>query len=396
MQAVILAAGKSTRTYPLTLTRPKVLLEVMNKPIIQHNLEGLTGLVDEVIVIVGYKKEMVIERFGNEFRGMRLKYVEQDEQLGTAHAVLKAEGFVKDRFLVLMGDDIYERSLFEECVKHDMCVTARRVKDPERFGVWITEGKRVKGFAEKPKEFVSDLANCGCYVLDREIFPEIRRLERSERGEYELNEAVNALAEKREVNVIDAGNRWVAVTYPWNLLDANEVLLGRVRESRIDGEVEEYAKIKGPAVIGEGTLVKSGAYIEGPVVIGKNCKIGPNCFIRPFTSIGNNCRIGNCVEIKNSIIMDGSKIGHLSYIGDSVIGYNVNIGGGTLTANLRHDGENIKSLVKEEMINTYRRKLGVIIGDNAKTGINTSFYPGRKVWPGRTTLPGEIVRSDVM
>ena len=107
MKAVVLAAGKSTRTYPLTLTRPKPLLEVANKPILQHNLESLSGLIDEVILVVGYRKEMIKERFGEEFNGIKLTYVEQKEQLGTGHALLHAEGYVSGRFLVLMGDDIY-------------------------------------------------------------------------------------------------------------------------------------------------------------------------------------------------------------------------------------------------------------------------------------------------
>ena len=93
--------------------------------------------------------------------------------------------------------------------------------------------------------------------------------------------------------------------------------------------------------------------------------------------------------------MDGSKIPHLSYIGDSVIGENVNLGAGTITANLRHDNGNIKSMIKEKLIDTKRRKFGAVIGDNVHTGINTSIYPGRKIWPGKTTLPGEVIKKDV-
>ncbi len=396
MKAVVLAAGKSTRTYPLTLTRPKPLLEVANKPILQHNLESLSGLIDEVILVVGYRKEMIKEKFGEEFQGIKLTYVEQREQLGTGHALLHAEGYVSGRFLVLMGDDIYSRKLLEECVEHDLCVTAHRVNDPERFGVWIEKEGKVCGFAEKPKEFVSDLANTGCYVLDEEIFQEIKKLEKSPRGEYELNEAVNSLAKSRDVYVVNADGCWFPVSYPWNLLEANEKILENLNETKIEGEVEEHVKIKGPVVIGKGTLVKSGAYIKGPVVIGKNCRIGPNCFIRPYTAIGNDCRIGNGVEVKNSIVMHGSKINHLSYIGDSIIGCNVNIGGGTIIANLRHDGQTVKSFVKGEKIDTLRRKFGAVIGDNVKTGVNTVFYPGRKIWPGRFTLPGEIVKKDIV
>ena len=138
-------------------------------------------------------------------------------------------------------------------------------------------------------------------------------------------------------------------------------------------------------------MIRSGAYIEGPVKIGKDCTIGPNCYIRPSTSIGDRVYIGNGVEIKNSIIGDDTRIGHLSYVGDSVIGNGCNFGAGTKVANLRHDGKNIKVMLKGELVDTGRRKLGVIMGDHVHTGINTSINTGVMIDPGSTTLPGEVV-----
>jgi bifunctional UDP-N-acetylglucosamine pyrophosphorylase/glucosamine-1-phosphate N-acetyltransferase len=138
----------------------------------------------------------------------------------------------------------------------------------------------------------------------------------------------------------------------------------------------------------------SGTYIKGNVIIGENCLIGPNCYLRGNTSIGNGCHIGQAVEIKNSIIMDNAKVPHLSYIGDSVIGKNSNLGAGTITANLKHDNENVRSVVKGKIVDTGRRKLGTIIADDVHTGINTTIYPGRKIWPGVSTLPGEIIDKD--
>jgi NDP-sugar pyrophosphorylase family protein len=146
--------------------------------------------------------------------------------------------------------------------------------------------------------------------------------------------------------------------------------------------------------IGKGTLVKSGSYIEGPVMIGEECVIGPNCFVRGRTSIGNNCKVGNAVEVKNCVIGDSVSVGHLSYFGDSVLGCNINIGAGTISANLRHDNENIRMLVKDTVVNTERHKLGVVIGDGVHTGINTCIYPGRKIWPNKHTLPAEVVSKD--
>jgi bifunctional UDP-N-acetylglucosamine pyrophosphorylase/glucosamine-1-phosphate N-acetyltransferase len=396
MKAVILAAGDSTRTYPLTFTRPKALLDIANKPILQHNLEALEGFVDEVVLIVGYKKEMIMERFGNKFGSMKLTYIEQKERLGTGHAVLTAEPGVKGRFLVEYGDDIYSRSLIEKCLKHDLCVVAEKVKEPERFGVWVEKDGKVSGFAEKPERFVSDLANTGPYVLDDSIFPELRKLKKTKRGEYELNEAVDSLSREREIPVVKSEGEWLSIGYPWDLLWANERILSQLKDSDLKGEIEENVKMKGPVVVGKNTLIMSGAYIEGPVVIGEGCRIGPNCYIRPFTSVGNDCSVGNGVEIKNSIIMDGSRASHLSYIGDSVLGHNVNIGSGNMMANLRHDGESVRSFVKGDGVDTFRRKFGTVIGDNVKTGAGTIIYPGRKIWSGKTTLPGEHVKYDIM
>ena len=178
------------------------------------------------------------------------------------------------------------------------------------------------------------------------------------------------------------------------MLETNEFFLNRIKK-KIKGIIEKNVTIKGEVVIAKGTLVKSGAYIEGPVVIGENCVIGPNCYIRASTSIGNNSKVGNAVDIKNSIIGENTCIAHLAYIGDSVIGDNVNVAAGVITANLRHDGKNIKTPVKGKIVDAGRRKLGAIVGDNVKLGINTSIYPGRKIWPDKTTLPCEIVKKDI-
>ncbi len=395
MKAVILAAGKSTRTYPLSLTRPKALLPVANKPILQHLLESLEGLVEEAVLVVGYRKRMIEERFGKEFRGIRLRYVEQKSQLGTGHAVLSAEGLVKGRFMVMVGDDYFHRDNVRDALRHRYSALVQRVKDPSRFGVWVVEKGLVKGFAEKPEKFVSDLANYSLYSLDEKIFPEIRKLRKSVRGEYELNEAVNSLARNDDVHTVDSKGGWMPIGYPWHLLDVNERLLSGMKPG-MEGKVEKNATIKGNVSVGKGTVIMNGAYIEGPVSIGEDCSIGPNCYIRPYTSIGNNCRIGNGVEVKNCIIMDSTRIGHLSYFGDSVIGSGVNIGCGTVSANLRHDGKSVSCMVKGKGIDTGRAKFGTVIGDGVKTGVNTAIYPGRMIWPGKRTMPCEKVDKDLM
>lgn len=185
------------------------------------------------------------------------------------------------------------------------------------------------------------------------------------------------------------------IRYPWDLLRANEQYLSHLAGERIDGSVHPAAVIEGTLHLGTGSRILPGVYIEGNVVIGADCKIGPNCYIRGNTSIGDNCHIGQSVEIKNCLILSKTNVGHLSYVGDSVLGETVNLGAGTITSNFRHDGSNHRSLADGVLVDTGRRKFGAILGDGVHTGIHTSIYPGRKLWPNTSTRPGDIIRLDV-
>lgn len=296
----------------------------------------------------------------------------------------------------MYGDDIYSKKDIEKCLSRKNCILAKKVSDPSRFGVLILNGEKVKGIVEKPKEFVSNMANAGLYVLDRKIFDVIKNVKKSERNEFELTDALSELAGIADIYCEEVKNFWCAVSYPWNILEANEYFLANEKEKIAESaRIEEGAHLSGKVSVGSGTIIKKGAYIEGPVKIGNNCLIGPNCYLRGSTSIGNNCHIGQAVEIKNSIIGENTNVAHLSYIGDSIIGDNCNLAAGTITANLRHDFKNVKSLIKEEMKDTGRTKLGIIMGDNCKTGIHTSFYPGVKIGPGTWTMPADIIKKDL-
>lgn len=391
IQAIILAAGKSTRTLPLTANKPKALLEAANKTLLEHNLEQLQQTTTEAVIVVGYEGHQIRDRIGHRQGNINITYVEQLQQIGTAHALKAAERRAKDRFLVIMGDDIYGSDI-AKCISHERAILAQKVHDISQFGAVTEKNGLLQSITEKPGK-KEGLANTGCYVLGRDIFTEINRLKKSERGEYELVEAVTAYAQKQRMKV-ETTQEWLPIVYPWSLLDANEKLMHRMKHA-IKGQVEKGATIKGAVSVGRNTVIKAGTYIEGPAVIGENCSIGPNCYIRPHTAIGNSCSVGNATEIKNSILMSGTHAGHLSYVGDSVLGQNVNLGASTITANLRHDNNYVKSMVKGQLIDTGRRKLGAIIGDNAHTGIHTTIYPGRKIGPGMTTSPGEIVKKDI-
>jgi len=185
------------------------------------------------------------------------------------------------------------------------------------------------------------------------------------------------------------------IRFPWQFLEINAELLDELAEDRIDGEVSACAVVQGRLVLGTGARLLPGVFVEGPVLIGPGCKVGPNSYLRPGTTIGANCHIGQAVEVKNSIVMAGSGIPHLSYCGDSIVGEQANLGAGTILANFRHDGNPHRSMVNGELVDTGLRKFGAIIGRGVHLGIHTSVYPGRKIWPGLSTRPGEIVQRDL-
>ncbi len=393
MQAIILAAGSSTRCYPLTLTRPKALLKVANKPIMEHTLQALKVIVNEVIIVVNYKAEMIKQAFKNSCAGLKLTYFKQQGTRGTGDALLQVSKLIKQDFILLYSDDIYTCEDLKQLVKNKAGCLITKVSNPENYGVVQLENSYVKRIIEKPEQPPTKIVTTGAYKLPKSFTSYLKNLKPSKRNELELTDAINRFCKENKLKAVEVKSGWVPVSYPWQILNANEFLLERLKQER-KGVVERGAVVKGKLLLSEGSIIKSGAYLEGNIAIGKNTIIGPNCYIRGSTSIGNNCKVGNAVEVKNSVIMDNSKLPHLSYVGDSVIGYNVNLGAGTLIANLRHDGANVKTMIKSKLVDTGRRKFGSVIADNVQMGINTMIYPGRKLWPNTTTLPGEVVKKD--
>ena len=300
MQAVILAAGKSTRTYPLTLTRPKPLLKVANKTLLEHNLENLKDFVSDVIIIVGYKKDLIKKHIGNKYNHIKVRYVDQKQQLGTAHAVSFAEPYIKDKFFLLMGDDIYSKEDIKSCVKYRFSILATKVTNQSNaselrskrtrsqlsnFGVVIAKNGILIDFIEKPKKFISNLASMAFYTLDKKIFKYIKKTRKSRRNEFEMPDALKLMSKHEKIHVVK-GKKWFPIVYSLDLLKADKEL--RNKKNIIGKNSKIYGKIK-------------------------NSSVGNNCIVR-----------GN---VANSIIMDKAMIDKNSIIKDSVIGENVYLNG---------------------------------------------------------------------
>lgn len=396
MKAVIMAAGKSTRTYPLTLTRPKPLLPVANKTILERQAEALSAVADGLVLVVGYRSDMIRARFGASLNGMPVEYVEQTEQLGTGHAVLQCAKNIDGPFLVVNGDDLYAANDLARLAEPEQAALVLDVPDPRAYGIYeTTPDGRVIRLVEKPKEIFSTLANIGAYKFTPAVFDVLRETPRSERGEIEITSAVQTLADRGDFRVVDAREYWLPIGYPWKLLEANRYWMDHFFVEKNEAQVSPLADIQGPVSIGRGTVVKAGVVIEGPVVIGEDCVLGPNCWIRPYSAIGNHCRVGQGSEIKGSVLFDHAAAPHQNYVGDSILGEYVNLGCGTVTANLRHDHTNVRSMSGGNLVDTGHEKLGAVLGDHAHTGIHTAIYPGRQIWPHVTTRPGQVVDRDL-
>ena len=407
MKAVVLAAGEGVRLQPVTATRPKHLIRVGGKPILQYSLEALKSAgVTEIILVTHYMGNAIREFFGSgEKLGLSLKYVEQPSILGTGNAASTAEPYVKENFLLVYGDLLFSSESVQRVLKTFRDLTASAVmavvpvKKPESYGIVALEKDgSIRRVVEKParKDAPTNLANAGIYVFTREVFDMLRSIKPSIRGELELTDAISLFAKhKKKVSAVEiAETEWLDIGHPWDLLGANAWALNRM-EHRVLGRVEDGAHLIGPVTVAETARIRSGSYIEGPSLIDEDSDIGPNCFIRACTSIGKNVRVGNAVEIKNSIIMDETHVGHLSYVGDSVLCERCNLGAGTITANYRLDAGNVKMAIKGKTVDSGRRKLGVILGDDVKTGIGSLFMPGVKVGVKTWVGPNHLVQRDL-
>lgn len=360
---------------PLTLTRSKSMIPVANKPLLEWMISFL-DFAEEIIIVVNEKQEDIIEFCEKH---SKCKIVYQKKQLGTAHALAQCEDMIKGKFIMINGDELIPKKYIENLAKQEPYVIGtQRVPDPEKFGVIIVEDGKIKDIIEKPDSPQSDLIRCGMNLFDKRIFDAIRKIGKSKRNEYELTDAEGVLIKEGiEFRPFEVSER-LTISYPWHFLDMNKFIL-----DTFGSQISESAEIR------------PGAVIEEPVAIGDESIIGPNCFIRKYSSIGKNCKIGQAVEVKNSIILDNTYVSHLSYVGDSIIGENCNIGGGVMFANLRLDEKNVKMDIEGKRIDSGKRKLGGIVGDDVKFGTNVTVMPGKKIWPNILVPPCVTITKDI-
>lgn len=393
MQTVVLAAGSGTRMRPFTDTQPKPTLPIAGRPLLSHTLSGAVKAgASRLIVVVSRRTSAVQAAIGDAVDGVPVEYVTQTEQRGTADAVAAAlDALAPGPFVVLNGDSLYDETAMATLYESTPAVGSFRVDDPQSYGVLTVSDGRVTGVTEKPTAPQSDLINAGAYALPEEV-QQWLDVPESERGELEFTDVLSRACDAFEVTPVTF-ERWLDVGRPWDLLAANEWKVPEV-ESRIEGTVHEDAVLSGNVHVAADATVRSGVVVDGPAYVDSGATVGPNAYLRGTTYVGPGAKVGHAVEVKNSVLMADATVGHLSYVGDSILGRETNFGAGTKVANLRHDGQPVQLTVKGERVSTGRRKFGVVLGDGAKTGINTSLNAGVTLSTGAATTPGEVVTRD--
>ncbi|MCS6887772.1 MAG: sugar phosphate nucleotidyltransferase [Chloroflexus sp.] len=312
--AVILVAGASTRTRPLTEHRPKPLIPLLGQPLLAHILDELVGLVDRVTLVVGYRADQIIAAFGESYRGIALRYVHQTVINGTAGALLAAAP-IDEPFFVLYGDNLIDRADVIGVSQHRYAVAGLRVVDPRSFGILDVQNGLVYRIIEKPANPPADaLVNPGIYHFDEAVFPLLRQIIPSPRGELELTDLIALLANHHPIACHICTGHWIPVGTPWDALLAARFLLARMAQSRIasSAQIDPDADLEGVVVIGEGAVIGPQARIVGPAVIGPRAVVGPGALV-----------IASALEA-------GATIGNGAMVGGSVIGAEVMVGAGAM------------------------------------------------------------------
>jgi glucose-1-phosphate thymidylyltransferase len=376
MKAVILAAGEGKRLRPFTETMPKVMLPVANKPILEYVIDAVKNSgIEEIILIVGYKKEVIMEYFKN-YQDVKLTYIIQDKQLGTAHALLQAKDAVNDSFIVLAGDNIIDQNSISNLIKHQSTYTLliKEHAHPSKYGVVFLEKNVLTELVEKPKEEKGRFISTGIYKLPSSIFHNIEDL--ASEGIYALSSVVQSIIEKGETMHTLVADSWMDIIYPWDLIRVNEVMIHQTSSS-VNGIIEKGVTLKGNVLVGKDTTIYSGCYIVGPVVIGEECEIGPNACIFPSTAIGDHTVIHPFCEIRNSVIMDEIHIGSHSHLTHSIIAKGTAVGNTFCVSS----GE---ALIEIENEFCKIKKIGSMIGEDSTIGSNVLVDPGIIIGKGCT------------
>jgi UDP-N-acetylglucosamine diphosphorylase/glucosamine-1-phosphate N-acetyltransferase len=355
MQAIILAAGEGVRVRPLTRSRPKAMIPVANRPIIEYVIDALTkNGIRDIIVVVGYRKEQVT-RFLNGLE-VPIDVVVQEKQLGTAHALQCAESKIDGDFLVLPGDNYIDPQSIARIRNIPNAILVKEHPNPSNFGVVLLNKGLVTDIVEKPEHSPSFMVSTGIYSLQKTFFSWSRG--------NDITDTIPAMiAAGEQIQAVPADD-WQDAIFAWDLLKMNRRLLKNLSSAR-EGTASRQTIIQGPVRIGKGTTIGPNTIVTGPAVIGNDCIIGPNCVIMPNTSIGSRVNLNPFTVIGDAIIMDDTAIGSHSHVIETVVGERCILADHTSVSTAA-------GLLDIEGC-TIRSEFGAILGDNVTSGPFTVY-----------------------
>lgn len=390
MKAVILAAGRGSNLAPFSNTRPLPMVSVAGKYIFDNTMDLLKKSgVNDIFVVVGHQGEKLIERVSDySSNGLNLHYVEQKKTGEIGNAVLQVENKISpgEYFLLIYGDIVTSENIFSKIQQsfHSFKSPVASICLPtsnEMFGnVFLNAHMKITKIVEKPKgDELGNYVLAGVYVLPSSFFDLLKKNKGS------MEKALEKLAETDCLRASMWEDEWLDIVYPWEVLSANKMIMDSWNQSSIarTAVLEGNVTMQGTVRIEEDVIIKAGAVLEGPCSIGRNSYIGNNSLVRSYTSLGDNCKVGYGVELKNCVVFNNSQIGRLSFIGDSVLGENVDFGAGSMTVNRHIDWKPIAVQNGRVKMPTDKIKLGAFIGDNVTIGAGNTIEPGTVVPPGK-------------
>ena len=390
MKAIILAAGEGAHLSPFSETRPISMIGVAGRTMLDNTFGLLKSAgINDIFIVVRHKKDKLIERLQQQdHNGLNLHYVEQKRKLGIGHAVMQIKNKISpgEYFLLLYGDTLTAENIFSKVQQsfHSFkCPVASICLPPsnQMFGnVFLNARMEITKIVEKPKG--NNLGNyvlSGVFVLPASFFKLLKSSGNS------MEKALKKVVAEEGLRASMWEDEWLDVVYPWEILTANKMIMDSWQESSIakTATLEANVTLQGIVRIEAGAIINSGAVLEGPCCIGEGSYIGNNSLIRSYTSVGKNCKVGSGVELKNCVVMDNSQIGRLSFVGDSVLGENVDMGAGCMTVNRTVDWKPISVKNGKRPMGTGMTKLGAFLGDGVVVGAGNTLQPGMVVAPGK-------------
>ena len=390
MKAIILAAGEGTHLSPFSETRPISMIGVAGRSMLDNTFGLLKSAgINDIFIVVGHKKDKLIERLQQQDHNvLNLHYVEQKRKLGIGHAVMQVKNKISpgEYFLLLYGDTLTAENIFSKVQQsfHSFkCPVASICLPPsnQMFGnVFLNARMEITKIVEKPKG-----NNLGNYVLSGVFILPASFFKLLESSGNSMEKALKKVVAGEGMRASMWEDDWLDVVYPWEILTANKMIMDSWQESSIAkaATLEANVTLHGIVRIEAGAIIKSGAVLEGPCCIGERSYIGNNSLIRSYTSVGKNCSVGSGVELKNCVVMDNSQIGRLSFVGDSVLGENVDMGAGCMTVNRTVDWKPISVKNGKRPMGTGMTKLGAFLGDGVVVGAGNTLEPGMVVAPGK-------------